>query len=79
MTIETVTTFFGWLAVINIAYLMLATLAIVAMQSWMMGIHQRLFGLDEEELKRAYFKWLATYKTFTLVFSVAPYLALKLI
>ncbi|MDU9005160.1 DUF6868 family protein [Sedimentitalea todarodis] len=79
MTIDTLTTFFGWLAVINIGYLMVATLGIVGMQSWMASIHQRLFGLEEKELKRAYFNWLATYKTLTLIFTVAPYIALKLI
>jgi len=46
MTVETLTTFFGWMAVINIAYLALVAVAVMGMQSWMIGVHQRMFGLE---------------------------------
>lgn len=78
MTLDILTAVFGWMALLNIGYLLLATLCIVGLQSWMTNIHARLFGLERHELKRAYFKWLGNYKTCTMVFSVVPYLALKL-
>lgn len=78
MTQETLAAVFGWMAVINIAYLTLATLAIVGAQNWMIGIHKSLFDLPDADLKGAYFKWLATYKTLTMVLTVVPYIALKL-
>ncbi|MGR3662646.1 MAG: DUF6868 family protein [Paracoccaceae bacterium] len=78
MTVETLTTFFGWLAVINIAYLAFATVAMLGMQSWMIGIHQRMFGIDEKDLKLAYFNWVGNYKIMAVVFAFAPYIALKL-
>lgn len=78
MTIETLTTFFGWMAVINLAYLAVATLAVAGMRNWMISIHQRIFGIDETDLKTVYFNWIANYKIVALVFTVAPYIALKL-
>ena len=78
MTLETLTTFFGWMAVINIAYLAFATVAMIGMQSWMISVHQRMFGIDEKDLKLTYFNWAGNYKIMAMVFALAPYIALKL-
>ena len=78
MTVETLTAFFGWMAVINIAYLAFATVAMLGLQSWMIGIHQRMFGIDEKDLKLAYFSWVGNYKIMAVVFAFTPYIALKL-
>lgn len=78
MTAEFLTSFFGWMAVINIAYLALGAVAVMGLQSWMISVHQHLFRLDENDLKLAYFNWLGTYKIMAVVFSIAPYIALKL-
>lgn len=78
MTAESLTIFFGWMAVINIAYLALATVSVMGMQSWMIGVHQRMFGLDEKDLKLAYFTWVGNYKIIAVVFAFVPYIALKL-
>jgi len=78
MTVETLTTFFGWMAVINIAYLAFATVAMMGMQSWMISVHQRMFAIDEKDLKLAYFNWAGNFKIMAVVFSIAPYIALKL-
>ncbi len=78
MTVETLTTFFGWMAVINIAFLTLATVAMIGMQTFMMSIHQRMFGIDDKDLKLSYFNWAANYKVVAIVFVIVPYIALKL-
>lgn len=78
MTVETLTTFFGWMAVLNIAYLTLAALALLGVQNWVLGIHQRMFPVDETDLRLAYFTWLGNYKIAAMVFSVVPYVALRL-
>ncbi len=78
MTIDQLTTFFGWMAVLNLAYLILATLVLMGAQNWLTGLHQRWFGVAKDDLTLAYFKWLANYKIAVLVFAVAPYLALRL-
>ena len=77
MTIEALTEFLGWATVINIAILLLSTLAMITMRKAITGVHSRLFGLDEKDLGRAYFQYLAQYKIVIIVFNITPYIALK--
>ena len=78
MTMEQITTFLGWACTINIAILALSTLSLIAMRGWVTGIHARLFGLDEKDLGRAYFQYLAQYKIAIIVLNITPYIALKI-
>ena len=78
MTVETLATFFGWMAVINILYLVIATLLLTMMKDWVSGVHQRLLGLEKKDATLAYFNWLGNYKIFTMIFSIVPYIALRL-
>ena len=79
MTHETLTTFFGWLAVLNIGLLTLMTLFIWLLMDWASCLHARLFGLDQRDVRRAFYGFLAQYKLLTLLFAITPYIALKLI
>lgn len=79
MSLENLTAFFGWMAALNIGYLIIATLALTIAKKWMLGIHSRLFQIEERDLLTAYFNWLANYKIVALVFSIVPYIALRLI
>ena len=78
MTIDALTELLGWASVINIVVLLFSTLGIVAMRGFISNIHSRLFGLDEKDLGRAYFQYLAQYKIAIIVLNIAPYLALKI-
>ncbi len=78
MTTESLTVFLGWASVVNIAVLMLSTLMLIAMRGAISKIHSRLFGLDEKDLGRAYFQYLAQYKIAIIVLNIAPYIALKI-
>jgi hypothetical protein len=78
MTIETLTELLGWASVLNIVVLMLSTTILVAMRGTIAKLHSQLFGLDEKDLGRAYFQYLAQYKIAIIVLNVAPYLALKI-
>ena len=69
--------FLGWCTVINMGMLILATLALVTMRGWMSGVHARMSGLDETDLSRAYFQYLAQYKIAIFVFNLVPYIALR--
>ncbi len=77
MTIEALTELLGWTSVINITILLLSTLGLIAMRGTVTGIHSKLFGLDEKDLGRAYFQYLAQYKIAIIVLNIAPYIALK--
>ena len=78
MTIETLTEFFSWVSIINIAVLMISGLPVMLMRDVISKIHSKIFGLNPEDLGRAYFQYLAQFKIATIVFSIAPYIALKI-
>jgi hypothetical protein len=77
MTIAELTTFLGWSALINICFLLLATIGVVYMRGFITRIHGKLFALDEQDLCSAYFQYLAQYKIMIIVFNITPYLALR--
>lgn len=78
MTMSQLTELLGWAAVINITYLVIATCMIVVMKDRVISIHRKLFDIDEKTLRLKYFSFLSNYKMATLVFSVVPYIALKI-
>ena len=79
MTQETLTAFFGWMTVLNFAFLTVSTLMIVALRDWMAGFHGRMFDMDPSEVRKAYFRYLAHYKVLTFIFCLMPWLALKMV
>ncbi|MGA1456365.1 MAG: hypothetical protein EBZ14_08455 [Gammaproteobacteria bacterium] len=78
MTLESLTIFLGWTALINIAVLLFSTVMVLAIRERISKIHAKLFGLDQADVGRAYFQYLAQYKIAILVFNIAPYLALRI-
>ena len=78
MTMIEITAFLGWASVINIAVLFLSTLGLIAARGFIATIHSQLFGIDEKDLGRAYFQYLAQYKIAIIVLNIAPYLALRI-
>lgn len=78
MSQEVLTSFFGWMAALNIAVLVAGTLAILVLKDWAAGFHARLFNIEEAAVRQTMYSWLGSYKVATLVFSVMPYLALRL-
>ena len=75
---STITAFFGWATVLNFGVLTFWSLAILAGRNTLMGMHARMFGMDEAELPGIYVRFLANYKIVAVAFSFVPYLALKI-
>ena len=78
ITISQLTELLGWASVINVVYLFLATIILIFMRGTVSSIHRKMFDIEEKELNSKYFDFLSTYKIVTLVFIVAPYIALKI-
>ena len=78
MTTEVLTELLGWASAINIVVLLFSTLSLIAMRGAFSKIHSKLFGLDEKDLGRAYFQYLAQYKIAIIVLNIAPYVALRM-
>jgi len=77
MTTETLTELLGWASIINISILLFSTVLLIAMRRTISKVHASLFGLDEKDLGRAYFQYLAQYKIAIIVLNITPYIALK--
>jgi hypothetical protein len=77
-SLETWTTFFGWLTVVNIGIYLLTLVALMGMRSWVHKMNAKMFGIGEEEVANTSFKYIGAYKLLIAVFCFAPWLALKL-
>jgi hypothetical protein len=73
-SIETLTTFFGWCSVINIGLLLALLLRGIIIRK----LAAKVFGVTTEEVKAAYMNVFMQYRNATLVLSVTPYIALKI-
>ena len=75
--IDTLQSFLGWCTLVQFVLLSAATLIMVVFQKPIMRLHGGLFGLGDDDLKRAYFQYLAQFKLLVLVFNFVPYLVLR--
>ncbi len=78
MTLQTLTTFFAWTTTFHIVLLLLSSIAIMGFRKPIAQIHAKITGLSEAELSSLYFRFLANYKLGLILFSLVPYLALRL-
>lgn len=76
--LQNLTTFFGWMTVINFAFLIVITIFLTFLKSLILPIHKRVLDLSEEELKKLYVWYLSQYKIASIIFCLVPYLALKI-
>lgn len=79
MTTADLTALFGWMSLLNIGVFTLASLMVVFSRDTLMGMHERMFGIDRADLQRMYFWYLALYKIAILVVCLGPYVALRII
>ncbi|MCK4743065.1 MAG: hypothetical protein KAT25_04535 [Sulfuriflexus sp.] len=77
MTLDSLTTFFGWCAIINIAVLLISTVLILIFKQPIVRLHSKLFDVNPDNLPTMYFDYLGNYKVATYVLSIVPYIALK--
>ena len=73
-SIETLATFFGWCSLINIGFL----LALLLRGLIIRKLAAKVFGFTIEEVKAAYMTVFMQYRNATLVLSVTPYIALRI-
>ena len=79
MTLEQLTSFFAWCTLINFAFLIFATAWLMLARDWVMKTHEQMFGVPKADLPQIYFKYLAYFKVAAIVFSLTPYLALRIV
>ncbi len=79
MALDTLTSLFGWMSVINIGLLIVSTIMLTLFRAPIIRLHKTITGLDEAHLKQAYLNFIAYFKLLIIVFNLIPYIALKLI
>lgn len=78
MTLEQITTFFGWMTVVNLLiYLWTAGFVILA-RSWITRVECAMMGQSPEAWERFNIDYLSRFKLAILVFNLSPWLALKI-
>ncbi len=77
-SLETLTMFLGWCTVINIGVLVVASIFVTLMRGPVARMHSKMFGLDDADLSRQYFQYLAQYKIAIFILNLVPYIALKI-
>ncbi len=78
LTISTLTEFLGWCTLLNFGLLALTAILLTSMRETMVRVHSRMFGVNEADLPRIYFQYLAHYQALIWVLNLVPYVALKL-
>lgn len=74
MTLETVSRFFLWCAIINYSVIMVWFLVYVFCRAWMFRFHSLWFKLSEAEFQHLHYEGIMIYKIAVLVFCFVPYL-----
>lgn len=77
MSITFLRDLFFWCAVVNYAVLFLWFLAFALAHAGLYRLHARWFQLSVAQFDAIHYSGMALYKICTLVFNVAPYIAMR--
>ncbi len=79
MDIRTLTEFFKWCTIINVAVFALSTIIILAAPNFIYGAHGQLFHIPREAFDVFLYSFLGLYKIIILAFNLVPYVALRIV
>ena len=79
MDIQTLTTFFMWCTILNVALLLLSSLMCICAGDWAYRIQSKLFSISRETFNVVIYSFIALYKLLVIVFILIPYIALLII
>jgi len=79
MDIRTLTAFFMWCTILNVALLLLWTLLLLAAPDLVYRIQRRWFPITRETFTVVMYSFLGLFKIVVIVFNVVPWLALLIV
>ncbi len=79
MDIQTLTAFFMWCTIINVALFAWATVWLMLAPDLTYRIQTKFFPIPREKFNVIIYVFLGVFKIFILVFNVAPYAALLIV
>ena len=77
-SIETLTTFFGWCTVVNLAFILLFLLFVGVLREPVGKLRAWIFGISREEANATLFRVFMQYRLAFAVLNLVPYLALRI-
>ncbi|MDO6564600.1 hypothetical protein Q4488_14530 [Amphritea sp. 1_MG-2023] len=78
MTLSQLTEWLGWASILNLGMLIFASVMLALIRPFITTLHSKMFGISDADLTIIYFNYLANYKVLSLIFFMAPYIALKI-
>ena len=79
MDICTLTTFFMWCTILNMALLSVLSVMCICVGDWAYRMHSKWFSISREAFNVAIYSFLGLYKLLIFVFSLIPYVALLIV
>lgn len=79
MTVAQLTTFFGWMTVINIGIFALSCVLVLALRKLQVTLHTKMFMVSEEVICNDTYAFLGGWKLLIIVFNLVPYLTLVML
>ena len=79
MDIERLQDFFFWCMIINIGIYTFTGIAVLVLRDVVCKILGKMFGLDEETVRKSMHMYLATYKLLITFFNFVPWIAILII
>ena len=79
MTLEMIRSALAWCAVINIGLLLWWLLFFILAHDWMYRIHSKWFDIPVEKFDAIHYAGMAFLKISIFLFSLTPYLALRIV
>ncbi len=79
MNIQTLTAFFKWCTIINVALFVLPAIIFIAAPDIIYNWHGQLFHMPRETFDVVLYSFLGLYKIVILVFNLVPYVALRIV
>jgi len=77
-SLQTWTSFFGWLTIVNLGFYLLTVIALTTMRNFAYRMNAKMFAISEDDIAKITVQYVAAYKLLIAVFCFTPWLALKL-
>ena len=79
MSIDLLTAFFGWSAIINYTILLIWFLVFTLAHHWIYNMHTMWFEMSMSKFDYTHYVAMALFKLLIFIFNVTPYIVLKFV
>jgi len=79
MDIQTLTAFFMWCTIINVAFLVFLALIFMLAPDIVYRLQSRFIPISQETFNLVFYSFIGFYKAVVLIFNVVPWLVLMII